>query len=284
MIGTKALVLGGGGIAGLGWFAGLLHGLHEAGIDLRDADKMIGTSAGSVTAAQLRSAQSIETLYALQTDPTLIIGEPPPSADQFAALMSAYPGFMAITDTARRMQVMGSFARSAKTVMPGVRLTMIERRLSEHDWPDAALSITAVDLETSALVTFDARSGVSLVEAVAASCAVPGVWPVVEIHGRAYMDGGVYSADNAQLASGAERALILSPLGGVTTAPPGLALADQVSSLENTGVKVLVIEPDVTARAAMGNNPFDPAIRAPTAVAAKAQGKAIAQTVSEFWA
>lgn len=284
MIGTKALVLGGGGIAGLGWFAGLLHGLHESGVDLRDADKMIGTSAGSVTAAQLRSAQSIETLYACQTDPALIIGEPPPSADQFSALMAAYPGFMAISNTVERMQAMGSFARSAKTVMPGVRLTMIERRLSEHDWPDATLSITAVDLETSALVTFDSRSGVSLVEAVAASCAVPGVWPVVEIHGRAYMDGGVYSADNAELASGAERALILSPLGGVTAAPPGLGLADQVSSLEKAGVKVLVIEPDATARAAMGSNPFVPAIRAPTAVAAKAQGKAIAQTVSEFWA
>jgi NTE family protein len=156
--------------------------------------------------------------------------------------------------------------------------------LSEHDWPAAALSITAVVLETSALVTFDAFSGVSLVEAVAASCAVPGVWPVVDIHGRAYMDGGVYSADNAQLASGAERALILSPLGGVATAPSGLGLSDQVSSLQNAGVKVLVIEPDAAARAAMGSNPFDPAIRAPTAVAAKAQGKAIAQTVSEFWA
>jgi NTE family protein len=284
MTGTKALVLGGGGIAGLAWFAGLLHGLFEFGVDLRNADLMIGTSAGSATAAQLRSEQSIETLYARQTDPALIADEPPPSAEQFAALMAAYPKIMAITDMAERMQVMGSFAQSAKTVAPGVRLTMIERRLSEHDWPDAALSITAVDLETSALVNFDAGSGVSLVEAIAASCAVPGVWPVVEIYGRAYMDGGVYSADNAQLASGAERALILSPLGGIALAPPGLGLADQIKSLENAGVKVLAIQPDATARAAMGSNPFDPVIRIPTAVAAKAQGKAIVQTVSEFWA
>jgi NTE family protein len=284
VIETKALVLGGGGIAGLSWLSGLLYGLYETGVDLRNADQMIGTSAGSVTAAQLRSAQSIEILFARQTDPALIISEPPPGAEQSAALMAAYPKIMAITDTRQRMREMGSFARSAKTVSPSARLTMIERRLSEHDWPDAALSITAVDLETSSLVTFDARSGVSLVEAIAASCAVPGVWPVVEIQGRIYMDGGVYSADNAQLASGAERALILSPLSGVTSAPPGLELADQVRLLENARVKVLVIEPDATARAVMGSNPLDPAIRAPTAVAGKKQGKAIAQTISEFWA
>jgi NTE family protein len=80
----KALVLGGGGLAGLGWFAGLFYGLSKHGVDLRDADLMIGTSAGSATAAQLRSAQTLERLYARQTDPELI-------ADEFAPDMSAWP-------------------------------------------------------------------------------------------------------------------------------------------------------------------------------------------------
>lgn len=283
MTGTRALVLGGGGIAGLGWFSGLCCGLFESGVDLRSADRMIGTSAGSATAAQLRSAQSIETLYARQTDPALTADEPPPSMELLAALMAAYPKFMAIADNHERMQAIGSFAKTAKTVPPGIRLAMIERRLSEQHWPDAALTISAVDLETAALITFDARSGVSLAEAVAASCAVPGIWPAVEIQGRCYMDGGVYSVDNAQLAAGSERALIFSPLGGVTAAPPGLRLADQVAALEAAGTKVLSIEPDVAARTAMGNNPFDPTIRAPTALAGRAQGNAIALAVSEFW-
>lgn len=280
----KTLVLGGGGLAGLGWFAGLLFGLKELGVDLRDADRMIGTSAGSATAAQLRSAQPIEKLYARQTDPALIANEPPPSRDQLAELMSTYPRLMAITDNVARMQAIGSMARAAKTVAPGTRLVMIERRLSEHDWPDAALTITAVDLKTSALVTFDSRSGISLVEAVAASCAVPGIWPVVDVGGRAYMDGGVYSVDNAQLATGSERVVILSPLGGVTPAPPGFRLADQVAVLEAAGSEVLVIESDADVRAAMGSNPFDPAIRAPTALAARKQGTMLANKVGDFWA
>jgi NTE family protein len=284
MSGTKALVLGGGGIAGLAWFAALLWGLFEHGVDLSHADQMIGTSAGSVTAAQLRSSEGIEMLYARQTDPALMADEPTPTAEQFAALMVAYPKFMAIADSRERMQAIGSFARNAKTLAPGVRLSMIERRLSEHDWPNAALTISAVDLETSALVSLDGYSGISLVEAVTASCAVPGVWPVVEIHGRAYMDGGVYSADNAHLAVGAERILILSPLGGVTAAPQGLSLPEQVRALQDAGSNVLAIEPDAAARSAMGSNPFDPSIRIPTAIAARQQGQKAAATVATFWA
>jgi NTE family protein len=284
MTADKTLVLGGGGLAGLGWFAGLIFGLKEAGVDLRDADQMIGTSAGSATAAQLRSAQSIGTLYARQTDPRLIADEPPPGGEQLAALMAAYPKLMALTDNRERLQALGSLARTAATVAPEIRRTMIEHRLSGAGWSDAALTVTAVDLETCDLVTFHAGSGVGLVDAVAASCSVPGIWPVVEIAGRSYMDGGVYSVDNAHLAAGSARVIIMSPLGGVTPMPPGFRLADQVAELETAGSSVLVLEPDADARAAMGSNPFDPAIRAPTARAARQQGIAVARTVADFWA
>jgi NTE family protein len=279
----KTLVLGGGGLAGLGWFAGLIFGLNEVGVDLRDADRMIGTSAGSATAAQLRSAQSIGTLYARQTEPGLIADEPPPSGTQLAALMAAYPKLMALTDNGKRLQALGSLARTTATVAPEIRRTMIERRLSGAEWSDAALTVTAVDLETCDLVTFHAGSGVGLVDAVAASCAVPGIWPVVEIAGRSYMDGGVYSVDNAHLAAGSARVIIMSPLGGVTPMSPGFRLADQVAALEAAGSSVLVVEPDADARAAMGSNPFDPAIRAPTALAARKQGNRLAGSVGAFW-
>lgn len=283
MNGIRTLVIGGGGLAGLGWLAGLLFGLKESGVDLRDADQMIGTSAGSATAAQLRSAQSIETLFARQTEAALLPDEPPPSGEQLAELMAAYPKVMTILDNAERLRAIGSLARGAKTVAPAVRRAMIERRVSEHVWPDAALIITAVDLETSALVTFDSHSGVSLVDAVSASCAVPGIWPIVEIEGRAYMDGGVYSVDNAHLAAGSGRVIIMSPLGGVSGAPPGLRLDDQVAALETAGTEVLVIEPATEARSAMGRNPFDPAIRTPAALAGRAQGAILARKVSDFW-
>ena len=82
----RALVLGGGGLAGLGWFAGLFHAMAQQGTDLRDADRMIGTSAGSATAAQLRSTQSLEQMFARQTDPALIADEQAPNMAAIAEL------------------------------------------------------------------------------------------------------------------------------------------------------------------------------------------------------
>jgi NTE family protein len=281
--GGKVLVLGGGGLAGIGWYAGLFHGLGEYGVDLREADRMIGTSAGSATAAQMRSAQTLAQLYAAQTDPEHISDEPAPDMAAMVALMAVFPKLLAIADHAEQMLAMGKMARNAQTTPPDVRRAMIERRLSDHDWPKAALTITAVDVGNGALAAFDAASGVSLVDAVSASCAVPGISPVVEIAGRHYMDGGVYSVDNAHLAAGAERVIVASPFGSVSPAPAGFHLNDAVAALEAGGSKVLVIEPDVEVRTAMGANPLDPAVRKPSAEAGFAQGKKLAQQVGEFW-
>lgn len=283
MTARKALVLGGGGIAGLGWLAGLIHGLHETGVDLRDADRLIGTSAGSATAAQLRSGQPITTLYARQSDPALIADEPPPSMDVLAEMMAVYPAIMAMTDEAGRMAAMAPMAFNAKTVEPAVRHAMIARRLPSHDWPVTPLEIAAIDVASGTLVCFDRSSGVDLVDAVAASCAVPGVWPVVTIQGRTYTDGGFYSSDNAHLAAGAKRVLIASPLGGVSPYPPGYRLADQVAALEAAGSAVMAICPDPLAREAMGANPLNPAVRIPSAIAGRAQGRALAAEVARFW-
>lgn len=279
----RTLVLGGGGLAGLGWYAGLFHGIKQSGVDLRDADRMIGTSAGSATAAQMRGTDTLEQLHARQTDPTLIADETPPDMSAMIALMAAFPKLNAITEHNKRMQAIGKMATDAVTVSPDIRRAMIEQRLSSHDWPEASLTITAVNVDTGNLQLFDATSGVSLVDAVAASCAVPGVWPVVTIEGRRYMDGGVFTVDNAALAMGAERVVIASPFGGASPATTGYHLSDAVAALEASGSKVLVIQPDPATRAAMGANPLDPAVRKPSAEAGFIQGKAIAHSVGKFW-
>jgi NTE family protein len=279
----KALVLGGGGLAGLGWFAGLFHGMSLQGTDLRDADRMIGTSAGSATAAQLRSRQTLELLYARQTDPALIGDEAPPSMAAMAELMASFPQLNAIIDHAERMRAVGQMALDADTVAPEVRRAMIERRLSQHDWPEAMLSITAIDADSGALVAFDSSSEVSLIDAVSASCAVPGAWPVVEIAGRHYIDGGAYTVDNAHLAAGAERVVIASPFGTVSPAQQGFHLNDAVAALESGGTRVMTIEPDAQSRTAMGANPLDPATRRPSAEAGFAQGTRLADSVGRFW-
>jgi NTE family protein len=278
----RVLVLGGGGLAGLGWFAGLFHGMHTCGVDLRDADRMIGTSAGSATAAQLRSGTSLDHLYACQTDPALIADETPPDLAALAELMAAFPRLIALADHSERMRAIGQIACTT-AANPAIRRAMIERRLSSHEWPAAPLTITAVNVDTGNLQTFDAASGVSLVDAVAASCAVPGVWPVVEIGGKSFMDGGVFTVDNAALAMGAARVVIASPFGTVSPAPDGYRLSDAVTALEASGTKVLVIEPDASARAAMGANPLDPAVRRPSAEAGLAQGQRMAVEVGQFW-
>lgn len=279
----KTLVLGGGGIAGLGWLAGLIWGLFEEGVDLRSADHMIGTSAGSATAAQLRSAQSTQMLFARQSDPALIADEPPPTPEALAALMSAYPEIMTLTNQDERLVAMGAMAADANWVTSEARREIIARRLSEHEWSTESLTLTAINTATGELVCFDRASGVDLVDATAASCAVPGIWPVVSIQGRLYMDGGVYSVDNAHLAAGAERVLIASPLGGVAAFAPGYRLEDQIARLESGGSRVLALRPDATSREAMGSNPFDPASRARSAFAGQRQGRSMAQQVRTFW-
>jgi NTE family protein len=97
------------------------------------------------------------------------------------------------------------------------------------------------------------------------------------------MDGGVYTVDNAHLAAGAKRIIIASPFGSVSPAPAGFHLADAVAQLEAGGSKVLVIAPDDAARAAMGANPLDPAVRKPSANAGFTQGQKLAQRVGSFW-
>jgi NTE family protein len=67
----RALVLGGGGVAGIAWMTGLLAGLADAGQDVTGADLLVGTSAGAAVAAQVGSGLSLDALFARQTDPAL---------------------------------------------------------------------------------------------------------------------------------------------------------------------------------------------------------------------
>lgn len=269
----QALVLGGGGVAGIAWTTGLLAGLAAAGQDLSGADLLIGTSAGANVAAQLGSGLPLDELYARQAEPGKQNRELAAELDlekfaaEFAELMS---GVTSPLDAQRRM---GQYALAAETVPEADRLAIIEGRLPSHDWPQRAIRLTAVDAATGGLMVFDRDSGASLVEAVAASSAVPGIWPPVTIGGRRYVDGGVRSGDNADLAAGWSRVVIISPLG--LDSPLALRpLSEAVASLRDEGSAVTVITPDTASAAAIGANPLDPVTRTPAARAGLAQGRA----------
>ena len=206
--GERALVFGGGGVTGVAWETGLLLGLVEAGFDLSMADVFVGTSPGSVVAAQLTSGVPLEKLYAAQLAA---------ASGEIAARMSgaalvqfmvamAWPG-----DPQRARARLGHAALRTKTVPEAERRAVIAGRLTTNDWPRQRLLITSVNAETGAAVVFDHASGVSLIDAVAASCAVPLVWPPVTINGQRYIDGGTRSVANIDLAKGYGRVVVLAP-------------------------------------------------------------------------
>jgi NTE family protein len=273
----RALVLGGGGITGIAWEWGILAGLAAAGVDLTDADLVVGTSAGSVVGTQVAAGLDVEQRYQAQLAPP--DGEI--AATLGPGLMARYFLTMIGPRAPQRVRVrIGRLALRARTVPESERVAVIEKRLPVHDWPDRDLLITAVDAHTGEFRAFDRATGVPLVQAVAASCAVPGVWPPVTIDGRRYIDGGVRSGSNADLAAGHERVVVLAPLprgfGPIT------GVEAQVDALRARS-RVALVTPDRAALAAFGRNVLDPAKRAAAARAGLAQARSILAEVRQVW-
>jgi NTE family protein len=272
----RALVLGGGGITGIAWEWGFLAGLAAAGVDLSDADLVVGTSAGSVVGAQIATGLPAEERYQAQLAP--------PDGEVAATLGAGVLMHLGLAMVGPRAphQIrarIGRYAARASTVPEQERVAVIESRLPVHEWPDRALRVTAVDVETGEFRVFDRAAGVPLVRAVAASCAVPGVWPPVTVDGRRYMDGGVRSGANADLAAGYDRVVVLAPL------PRGLGTGAvaQVAALRR-GSRVELVTPDRDALKAFGRNVLDPAKRADAARAGLAQAASVADRVRSVWA
>jgi NTE family protein len=277
-----ALVCGGGGVWGIAWMTGLAAGLEDEGVDLRSASLFVGTSAGSVVATQLLGPLGTGELFARQTEPDRQPRELTPPPDCLATIMEMMGREWASTQ--ERVQAICDLAFVTDTVSVAERRETIADRLAPQadDWPGKRLLLAAVDTGTLDLVAFDAASGVSLTNAVAASCAVPGVWPPVPIGGRHYVDGGVWrTAENAHLAAGYEAVLILSPMGMAMDGSGALnpALASDVAKLEAAGARVLVITADAASLAAMAPGALDPATREPAARAGREQGRAEARRI-----
>jgi NTE family protein len=272
---TEALVLAGGGVSGIAWMTGLLVGLADAGQDVTGVDVIVGTSAGSTVAAQLGSGLGLEGLYARQVEPELQAAEIMANVnfESFATEIGA--ALQNATTVPEMRRAVGRFALDAATVSEPERRAVIESRLPSYEWPARALKIVAVDAESGQPRVFDNVSGVSLVDAVAASCAVPGVWPPATIHGRRYVDGGVRSSANADYAAGASRVLAIVPLGNVELFPSDKTLGQAVDELRASGAEVAIVEPDEASLAAIGANPLDPSTRKPAAEAGRRQGRGL---------
>jgi NTE family protein len=245
---TRALVLAGGGAAGNAWELGLIAGLSDAGVDVTEADLIIGTSAGSTVAAQVTSGTRPAELY------SAILGEVTQpqtrnaGSDRGRAPRFSGPSYLewsnriigSSRDASDMRRRMGAAAlemdASDGSSQTGWRDVVAARLPSQH-WPQEPVLITAVDARTGDPVVFDRHSGIDLVDAVAASTSAMTPYRIGE---NRYINGGYRRSENADLAAGCGQVLVLSPFGGRTRMPLdwGMDLATQVDELRAGGSTV----------------------------------------------
>ena len=274
----RALVAGGGGVTGIAWATGLIAGLAGFGIDLAAAGVIIGTSAGSVAGADIACGQEPGALYQARLAPP----GPGPAArigwDFIGRLL-----WDVHTSPARSGPGRGSAGgrwpcppcprpTGGRSSRPGCR---------PAPGPARALKVTAVDARTGQFAVFDAAGDASLVDAVGASCAVPGIWPPVTIGARRFMDGGMRTVANADLAHGYQRVVIVAPVAagiGFMASP-----ARQAAPLAAAGARVALVRPDRAAVRAIGRNVLDVSRRTEAARAGRTQAATEAPAVQAVW-
>ncbi|GAB3667851.1 patatin-like phospholipase family protein [Actinocorallia lasiicapitis] len=271
---TTALVLGGGGVAGIGWAAGLITGLKDAGVDLTTADLIVGTSAGSVVGTVVAQGADltdlVEKVAVAEAGVAAAVVDMEKVLTAFALM---YDKNLAPVEARRRVG-----ALALEVTGNGERLAQIAHRLPSTDWPARPLKITAVDAEDGSFKIWDADSGVPLEQAVASSCCVPCVFPPVEIDGRRYIDGGVHSISNAHLAAGADRVVVIEPMAHLT--PRGV-LTRELAQLGEA--KVATVGPDRAAIEVFGVDVLDPSLWKPAFAAGLAQAPASVAAVGAVW-
>jgi NTE family protein len=282
--GRKALVLGGGGVAGIAWEYGLLKGLLDNGVDLTDADATVGTSAGSVVGATLLQG-GLTAAFESQAVP-VEVDESATSTFDVAALMGVFAQAVQNSSGPQEARAaIGEYARSVpdSTMPEELRIGMVASQLPSQDWPEQELRVTAVDATDGSFAVYDHTSGVELARAIMASCSVPGVGPTTRIDGRPFMDGGMRSGTNADVASDCGRILIIACNAEPAESGLGPSLPVAAAQLREHS-DVLIIEADAASMAAFGTNPLLMSTRGPSADAGYQQGASVAERIRTFWA
>ncbi|MDO8297927.1 MAG: patatin-like phospholipase family protein [Caulobacter sp.] len=284
---TRALVLGGGGPVGIAWETGLIAGLGEGGVAVHQADWILGTSAGSFVGANLALRRDPAAMFESELAYASLLketGGPPRPAPDLSALMGLLmrkpPNEHA--PVALRIEL-GRLALESKTVSEEVFIAGFGPLAeSQHPWP-AGYGCTAVDAETGDFVVWSDQTAAPLARAVASSCSVPGIFPPITIEGRRYIDGGMRSGTNADVAHEHDRVLIIAVV------PPAFApfmlggIEAERARLHDAGRDTALIIPDAASGEVFGPNLMDGSRRADIARAGYAQGKAEAERVGAFW-
>jgi NTE family protein len=298
---TRALVLSGGGPVGIAWEAGLLAGLAEGGVDLAAADYILGTSAGSFVGSQLAMGRKAADMAgailkeAERVSPAVAAGSRPAGAGNggapnlgvlFQKMAEARSGERNSQEVRREI---GQFALDAKTMDEDSFIKSFGRQLSETAegaWPSRGYACTAVDAETGEFVVWNEASKVGLARAVASSCSVPGIFPPITINGRRYIDGGMRSGSNADLAAGHELVVVVglrTAADAATSERMRAPLEAEMQVLRDGGARTELILPDDASVASFGLNLMDGRKRPGAAKAGIDQGRALAPALKAVW-
>lgn len=261
--------------------------MADSGVDLRNADLIVGTSAGARVAVQLASGVDLDESFLQQVNAPSPAPEPAPAVNFTEWRKEILRAKESCGSPAEFLRLIGARVLSDAPRPASQRRQYVAALLPCHVWPAREILIVAVEAETGERRAFDRNSGIDLIDAVAASGAVVGISPAVIFRDRHYFDGGFYSTDNADLALGFDRVLVAALRAGV---PPlsAVPLETAVRKLRAGGARVEVIHPDEateSAFAAVGRNLLDPAVRGPAARAGREQGRRIAkERMASWWA
>jgi len=286
----RALVLGGGGFMASSWITGLITGMAEGGVDVRDADLLIGTSSGARVALQLASGAPLEEVFARQAGAGTHVGRQSSGAAAHAGRQSGAVDLQREVARAKelggdRAEILRRYGQLAITLAGPERQARGTTQLPMEDWPERRIQLIALNAETGVRRAFDRASGISLMDAVMATTASFGAAPVW-FEGQPYIDGGYYSSDNADMAAECGRVLVLA-LKAPSWALRLVSLEEGIAELRASGAEVELIQPDDEAMEVItpAGSPMNPAVFEPVTRAGREQGLRVAaqRGPAGFW-
>lgn len=279
----RVLVLGGGGVIGTAWMAGLAAGLRRNGVELADADLIIGTSAGAIVGAMLATNRDLDQLAVL---PEELHDDSSQIRPDFRRLRTIR-GVLADTsldDAAARRKV-AELVRDAPTASAASQVAIMSKLIGATAWPDRDLQITATDAHTGELIVWQKTDNVPLAVAVASSAAFPGLYPFITINGRQYMDGSLRGGVHADLAEGARTLVVLEPMPDPRRPAPSVATAapDRTIVIHPTPTVNRLLRPSLIQRLFQPSR-FTPQKAWPPAyIAGRQQADAVVEQLRAVW-
>ena len=295
----RALVFGGGGVLGFAWLVGAVGALEvEAGFDAREADLVVGTSAGSILAAQLGCGIGVDQLrrhhQGVPGPDDLPIsfeyaehGRPPLPRPRLGSPALLAQVVRRQRDASLKTSLLGAVPPGRGSLSEVGNMIAAISGATGHDrlWPTRPRPwVCTTDYRTGRRAVFGhdelaPTSEVSLADAVVASCSIPGWYEPRLIAGRTYVDGGSVSNASADLVVGAEvdEVFILAPMAALERDRPR-SLVTRIERMVRAGVtrtilrdaerlraegkRVAVVTPGREDLHTMGGNLMNPTRRA----------------------